>query len=111
MNCNINPTGFNRITTHFTALTIALSLLFSAYAQQTSIPANNNKKNVSAPLTKLIKSPPKTKIKVLTLESTIVGNQEQPKIMTIVPWKKLEQKTVNTTLKPTKGHYFCACRG
>ena len=32
--------------------------------------------------------------KIITLESTIVGNKEQPKMMTIVPWQTPTKKAV-----------------
>jgi hypothetical protein len=37
-----------------------------------------------------------TRIQFLTLESTIVGNKEQPKIITIVPWQTPQQNRIET---------------
>lgn len=33
---------------------------------------------------------------VITLESTIVGDKEQPKVLSIVPWQRPEHKTMKT---------------
>lgn len=37
------------------------------------------------------------KLKKLKLESTIVGNKELPKVMTIVPWQLAQQGTVDSS--------------
>ncbi|WP_070795960.1 hypothetical protein [Thalassotalea crassostreae] len=38
----------------------------------------------------------KPKRAVITLESTIVGDKEQPKVLSIVPWQKADQKPVSS---------------
>lgn len=46
---------------------------------------------------------------VITINATVTGNQEQPKVLYIVPWKQAEDKTIlyqslNTRLETVFGH-------
>lgn len=46
---------------------------------------------------------------VVNISATVTGNQEQPKVLYIVPWKQAEDKTIlyqqlNTRLEAVFGH-------
>ena len=44
---------------------------------------------------------------VITLESTIIGSQEQPKVLYIIPWKPAESlQRIESTLPNAIGHTF-----
>lgn len=49
------------------------------------------------------------KDEVVNISATVTGNQEQPKVLYIVPWKQAEDKTIlyqqlNTRLEAVFGH-------